>query len=161
MADPNPRAPLRGVTPPTNPLFRATVVGNQPDVLSALNAVLRSEGAEIVEQANDPRELPDDPGRRTDVVFLEAVGFGGSRWRDLLRDARRRLPAARIVLVTRSPGHALEGPAQVEGADGLVHYPIHRTELKGVLTGLFPLLNFSPEKGHVSGAYPPGRSGRQ
>lgn len=118
-----------------------------------LNAMLRSEGAQIVEQTSDPRDLPDDVDQRTDVVFIEAVGLHGSRWKDLLHDARRRLPEARIILVTRGPGHSLEGPARLEGADGLVQYPIQRAALSQVLSSLFPTVTFPSDKSHVSGGY--------
>jgi response regulator RpfG family c-di-GMP phosphodiesterase len=147
-----PRAPT-GPTIALAPSVRAIVLGDQPEVLSMLNALLRSEGAQIVEQTSDPRDLSDDAGRRADVVFIEAVGLHGSRWKDLLHDARRRLPDARIVLVTRGPGRALEGPARLEGADGLVKYPIQREALTRVLTSLFPSVAFLPDKTHVSGAY--------
>jgi hypothetical protein len=129
------------------------VLGDRPEVLSMLNALLRSEGAQIVEQTADPRDLSDDAGRRADVAFIEAVGFHGSRWKDLLHDARRRLPEARLILVTRGPGRALEGPARLEGADGLVQYPIQREALTQVLTSLFPTVAFPPDKTYVSGAY--------
>jgi DNA-binding NarL/FixJ family response regulator len=148
----HPRGPA-GPVAPIVPSVRAIVLGDRPDVLSMLNALLRSEGALVVEQTSDPRDLPDDAGRRADVVFIEAVGLHGSRWKDLLHDARRRLPDARIVLVTRGPGRALEGPARLEGADGLVQYPIHREALTQVLTNLFPSVIFPPDKTHVSGAY--------
>ena len=120
-----------------------------------LNAMLRTEGAQIVEQTADPRDLSDDAGQRADVVFIEAVGIHASRWKDLLHDARRRLPDTRIVLVTRGPGRALDGPAQLEGADGLVQYPIQREVLSRVLSNLFPTVAFPSNKGHVSGAYAP------
>jgi hypothetical protein len=149
---PNPRGPGTATTS-DGPSVRAVVLGDRPEVLSMLNVLLRSEGALIVEQTADPRDLPDDAGRQADVVFIEAVGFHGSRWKDLLRDARRRLPGARIVLVTRGPGRALEEPARIEGADGLVQYPIQREALTQVLTRLFPTVTFPPDKSHVSGAY--------
>ena len=142
-----------GPVPATVPSVRAIVLGDRPDVLSMLNALLRSEGALIVEQTSDPRDLPEDAGRRADVVFIEAVGFHGSRWKDLLHDARRRLPDARIVLVTRGPGRALEEPARLEGADGLVQYPIHKAALSQLLSTLFPAVAFPTDKSHVSGAY--------
>jgi DNA-binding NarL/FixJ family response regulator len=138
---------------------RAIVLGDRPEVLSMLNALLRSEGAQVVEQTSDPRDLPDDAGERADVVFIETVGLHGSRWKDLLHDARRRLPDARIVLVTRGPGRALEEPARLEGADGLVQYPIQREALTQVLTSLFPAVTFPPDKTHVSGAYAGPRNG--
>jgi DNA-binding NarL/FixJ family response regulator len=147
-----PRPPNRP-SGPAAPSVRAIVLGDRPDVLSMLNALLRSEGAQIVEQTSDPRDLPDDVDQRTDVVFIEAVGLHGSRWKDLLHDARRRLPGARIVLVTRGPGRALEEPARSEGADGLVQYPIQREALTQVLTDLFPAASFLPDRTHVSGAY--------
>ncbi len=120
-----------------------------------LNALLKSEGAQIVEQTSDPRDLSEEAGKGADVVFIEAVGLHGSRWKDLLHDARRRIPDARIVLVTRGPGRALEGPARLEGADGLVQYPIQREALTQVLSSLFPAVTFPPDKTHVSGAYAP------
>jgi DNA-binding NarL/FixJ family response regulator len=132
---------------------RAIVFGDRPEVLSMLNAMLKTEGAQIVEQMSDPRDLSDDADKRADVVFIEAVGLHGSRWKDLLHDARRRLPDARIVLVTRGPGHSLEGPALLEGADGLVQYPIQREALEQVLTSLFPAVTFPTSKTHVSGGY--------
>jgi DNA-binding NarL/FixJ family response regulator len=154
-----PSGPLRptGSAAPPAPSVRAIVLGDRPEVLSMLNALLRSEGAQIVEQSADPRDLADDAGKRADVVFIEAVGFHGSRWKDLLHDARRRLPDARIVLVTRGPGRALEIPARLEGADGLVQYPIQRDALSQVLTSLFPAVTFPEGKGHLSGAYAPPR----
>ena len=118
-----------------------------------LNALLRNEGAQVVEQTADPRDLPDDARERADVVFIEAVGLHGSRWKDLLHDARRRLPDARIVLVTRGPGRALDGPARLEGADGLVQYPIQREEFSRLLSSLFPAVAFPSDKSHVSGGY--------
>jgi response regulator RpfG family c-di-GMP phosphodiesterase len=132
---------------------RAIVLGDRPEVLSMLNAMLRTEGAQIVEQTSDPRDLSDDADRRADVVFIETVGLHASRWKDLLHDARRRLPEARIVLVTRGPGHSLEGPARLEGADGLVQYPIQREALAQVLSTLFPAITFPSSKSHVSGGY--------
>ncbi len=153
-----PRGPP-GPKKPVAPSVRAIVLGDQPEVLSMLNALLRSEGAQIVEQTSDPRDLPDDAGTRADVVFIEAVGFHGSRWKDLLRDARRRMPDTRIVLVTRGPGRALEGPARLEGADGLVQYPIQREALTQVLVNLFPAVEFPPDKSHVSGGYARPRNG--
>jgi response regulator RpfG family c-di-GMP phosphodiesterase len=157
-------APLRprGPAGPKNPTarsVRAIVLGDRPEVLSMVNALLRSEGAEIVEQTSDPRDLPDDAGKRADVVFIEAVGLHGSRWKDLLHDARQRLPDTRIVLVTRGPGRALEGPARLEGADGLVQYPIQREALTEVLMSLFPDVQFPPDKSHVSGGYARPRNG--
>lgn len=153
MAAPvRPRGPA-SPSPPPAPSVRAIVLGDTPDVLSMLNALLRGEGAQIVEQTSDPRDLPEDAGQRADVVFIEAVGLHGSRWKDLLRDARQRLPDTRIVLVTRGPGRALEGAAQAEGADGLVQYPIQREVLSQVLSKLFPAVAFPSDKGHVSGAY--------
>ena len=90
MASPGrPRGPV-GPTFPASPSVRAIVLGDRPEVLSMLNAMLRSEGAQIVEQTADPRDLSEDAGDRADVVFIEAVGLHGSRWKDLLRDARRR-----------------------------------------------------------------------
>lgn len=133
--------------------MRAIVLGDRPEVLSMINAMLRTEGAEIIEQTADPRDVSEEAGQRADVVFIEAVGLHGSRWKDLLRDARRRLPDARIVLVTRGPGRALEGPAQLEGADGLVQYPIQREVLSRVLSNLFPTVTFPSDKRHVSGGY--------
>lgn len=118
-----------------------------------LNALLRTEGAQVVEQTSDPRDLPDDAGQRADVVFIEAVGLHGTRWKELLHDARQRLPDTRIVLVTRGPGRALEGPARLEGADGLVQYPIQPELFSQVLTTLFPAVAFPSVKSHVSGAY--------
>jgi DNA-binding NarL/FixJ family response regulator len=129
------------------------------EVVSMLNSLLRTEGAQIVEQGSDPRDLSEDARRRADVVFIEAVGLHGSRWKDVLRDARRRLPDTRIVLVTRGPGRALEGPAQLEGADGLVQYPIHLDALERVLSRLFPTRAFPTAKSHVSGAYARPRTG--
>ena len=148
-----------GPAVPSPPSVRAIVLGDRPEVLSMLNALLRTEGAEIVEQTADPRDLSDDAGQRADVVFIEAVGLHGSRWKDLLHDARRRLPDLRIVLVTRGPGRALDGPARLEGADELVQYPIQREALSRVLTTLFPAVVFPSEKSHVSGAYAPPRKG--
>ena len=153
-----PREPP-GPATPIAPSVRAIVLGDRPEVLSMLNALLRSEGAQIVEQSSDPRDLSDDAGQRADVVFIEAVGLHGSRWKDLLHDARRRLPDAPIVLVTRGPGRALEEPARLEGADGLVQYPIRREALTQVLTSLFPAVTFPPDKSHVSGGYARPRSG--
>lgn len=120
-----------------------------------LNALLRTEGAQVVEQTSDPRDLPDDVGQRADVVFIEAVGLHGARWKELLHDARQRLPDTRIVLVTRGPGRALEGPARLEGADGLVQYPIQPEAFSQVLSTLFPAVAFPSVKSHVSGAYAP------
>ncbi len=137
----SPRARV-GPTAPVPPSVRAIVLSDQPEVLSMLNALLRNEGAQIVEQTADPRDLSDDAGRRADVVFLEAVGLHGSRWKELLHDARRRLPTARIVLVTRGPGRALEAPARLDGGDGLVQYPIRPEALAKVLTTLFPAVVF-------------------
>jgi response regulator RpfG family c-di-GMP phosphodiesterase len=160
MASPGrPRGPV-SPTLPVPPSVRAVVLGDQPDVLSMLNSMLRSEGAQIVEQTSDPRDLSDDVEQRTDVVFIEAVGLHGSRWKDLLHDARRRLPDARIVLVTRGPGRALEGPARLEGADGLVQYPIQRSALSQVLASLFPAVAFPSDKSHVSGGYARPRTWR-
>ncbi|MFZ0829632.1 MAG: hypothetical protein WCB18_09640 [Thermoplasmata archaeon] len=154
MASPvRPRGPVVGPTVPVVPSVRAIVLGDRPEVLSMLNAMLRSEGAQIVEQTADPRDLSDDAGSRADVVFIEAVGIHGSRWKDLLHDTRRRLPDARIVLVTRGPGRALDVPARLEGADGLVQYPIQRAALSQVLTSLFPAVTFPSDKSHVSGGY--------
>ncbi|MCI4353090.1 MAG: hypothetical protein L3K14_06860 [Thermoplasmata archaeon] len=153
MAAPlRPRGPT-GPVVPVAPSVRAIVLGDRPEVLSMLNAFLRNEGAQVVEQTADPRDLPDDAGQRADVVFIEAVGLHGSRWKDLLHDARRRLPATRIVLVTRGPGRALEGPARLEGADGLVQYPIQREAFTRLLTSLFPAVAFPSDKSHVSGGY--------
>jgi DNA-binding NarL/FixJ family response regulator len=149
-----PRGPL-GPSSPTPPSVRAIVLGDRPDVLSMLNALLRTEGAQVVEQTSDPRDLPDDAGRRADVVFIEAVGLHGSRWKDLLHDARRRLPDTRIVLVTRGPGRALEVPARLEGADGVVQYPIQLGAFVEVLSTLFPSVEFPTSKSHVSGGYAP------
>lgn len=146
-----------GPAPPLTPSVRAVVLGDRPEVLSMLNAFLRSEGAQVVEQTADPRDLSDDASRQADVVFIEAVGLHGSRWKDLLRDARRRLPTARIVLVTRGPGRALDTPARLEGADGVVQYPIQRDAFAQVLTSLFPSVAFPTDKSHVSGAYAPSR----
>ncbi|MCI4348041.1 MAG: hypothetical protein L3J97_05420 [Thermoplasmata archaeon] len=147
-----PRGPT-GPVIPVAPSLRAIVLGDRPEVLSMLNAFLRNEGAQVVEQTADPRDLPDDAGQRADVVFIETVGLHGSRWKDLLHDARRRLPDTRIVLVTRGPGHSLEGPARLEGADGLVQYPIQREAFTRLLTSLFPAVAFPSDKSHVSGAY--------
>jgi DNA-binding NarL/FixJ family response regulator len=147
-----PRGPI-GPLAPVTPSVRAIVLGDQPDVLSMLHALLRTEGAQVVEQTADPRDLPDDAGRRADVVFIEAVGFHGSRWKELLHDARRRLPDARIVLVTRGPGRALEAPARLEGADGVVQYPIRPEAFSQVLITLFPSVLFPTAKSHVSGGY--------
>lgn len=154
-----PRGPIGPVLPP-RPSVRAIVLGDRPEVLSMLNALLRTEGAQVVEQTSDPRDLPDDAEKRTDVVFIEAVGLHGSRWKDLLHDARRRLPSARIVLVIRGPGRALDVPARMEGADGVVQYPIQPEALAQVLSSLFPAVEFPVGKSHVSGAYgpPPGRA---
>ncbi len=129
------------------------MLGDQPDVLSDLDSLLRSQGAEIVEQSPDAEEFSDDLGRRTDVIFVEAVGYGGHRWKERIHDVRRRLPGARVVLVARGPGKALDAPAALEGADGLVHYPIQPRELVAVLTRLFPAVQFPPARSHVSGGY--------
>lgn len=158
MAAPLRRRGPEGSTAPVAPSVRAIVLGDRPEVLSMLNALLRAEGAQIVEQSSDPRDLSEDAGTRADVVFIEAVGLHGSRWKDLLHDARRRVPEAPIVLVTRGPGRALDGPARLEGADGLVPYPIQREALTQVLTDLFPAVTFPPDKAHVSGAYAPPRT---
>ncbi|MGC2288553.1 MAG: hypothetical protein WA688_01675 [Thermoplasmata archaeon] len=147
-----------GTTPPVAPSVRAIVLGDRPEVLSMLNALLRTEGAQVVEQTSDPRDLPEDAGRRADVVFIEAVGLHGSRWKDLLHDARRRVPDARIVLITRGPGTSLEAPARLEGADGLVQYPIQPEAFSQVLSGLFPAVEFPSRKSHVSGGYAPPRN---
>jgi hypothetical protein len=158
MASPGrPRGPVSPILP-VAPSVRAIVLGDRPEVLSMLNALLRAEGAQIVEQTADPRDLSEDVGDRADVVFIEAVGLHGSRWKDLLHDTRRRLPDARLVLVTRGPGRALEGPARLEGADGLVQYPIQRAALSEVLMTLFPTVTFPSDKSHVSGGYARPRS---
>ncbi len=107
----------------------------------------------MVAQASHTEELSDELGASPEVVFLEAVGLGATHWKEMLRDARRRLPRSRLVLITRGPGRALEEPARVEGADGLVQYPMRRDELARLLSGLFPAVSFPNDKTHVSGGY--------
>lgn len=138
---------------PASPSVKAIVLGDRAEVLSALDAMLHAEGAQIVEQTADPRDLPEDAGPRADVVFIETVGFHGSRWKELLRDARRRLPGARFVLVAPGPETAIEEPARAEGADAVVQYPIQADALGEVLRKLFPSATFRPKPGVASGAY--------
>ena len=111
----------------------ALVVDDDRAVAGVLGAFLERLGM-VVTVANGheegERQLAEGRGWSLVVTDLQLTGGNRSEGLSLLREARRRYPQARIILVSGSQGRNLQAIAEEHGADQFLAKPVSFATLR-------------------------------
>jgi CheY-like chemotaxis protein len=114
-------------------LDRVFVCDDSADYRYILREVLSEEGARIVGEAGDGREcLQAAPAADPTVVLLDVNMPAMTGW-EVLPWLRRKLPDAKIVMLSSLSAEGLEQRALWMGADAYVTKPIDAFELPQLL----------------------------
>lgn len=140
------------------------IVGGSDETRLVLRGLLRLHQHRVLGEARAPEAAFDLLAKAPDPVLLLDAEVDQPSWTDFVSEARRRYPAARIVLLTGSRSARVDSQAKALGVSALVRRPFAIQELLNAVgpgpTSAPPPPPSPPAPSSVPSSTPPGPAER-
>ena len=112
------------------------VVDDEPDFLSGMRDVLRTEGHEVTSASNGDEAIAKVSQRDFDVVLMD-LGMPRRNGLEVIRALRGEGVRSKMVLMTGWDSETTRADARADLCDTVLQKPFKIPELRQVLTSLF------------------------